>query len=193
MPDKPVSEQQLLAENESLRGRLAQAEASLREMRSGEVDALVIADMGGARLFTLKDVDQSFRILVEEMSEGALTMTAEGLILYANRRFAEMLETPLEKVIGSTLRTWIAPGSQPFLQSLLERGAGEERRGEVVLAANDGTGLPVLLSVSNLPIEGRPDAYCLVAIDLTEHNRLEAIAASEKVARELLAAANQSR
>jgi diguanylate cyclase (GGDEF)-like protein len=70
-------------------------------------------------------------------------------------------------VIGSTLRTWIAPGSQPSLQSLLKKGAGEERRGELVLAASDGTGLPVLLSVNNLSIEGMPDAYCLVAIDLT--------------------------
>ena len=96
-------------------------------------------------------------------------------------------------MIGSTLRTWIAPGSQAALQSLLENGTGEKRRGELVLAASDGTGLPVHLSVSSLPIEGRTDAYCLVAIDLTEHKRIEATAASERVARELLAAANQSR
>ena len=193
MPDKPLTEQQLLAENEGLRVRLAQAEGILLEMRSGEVDALVIPDVGGAQLFLLKDVDQSFRILVEKMSEGALTMTAEGLILYANQRMAGMLKTPLEKVMGSTLRTWIAPGSQPILQSLLEKDAGEERRAELVLAASDGTEVPVHLSVNNLPTAGRPDAYCLVAIDLTEHNRIEVIAASERVTRELLAAANQSR
>lgn len=193
MPSKPVTLQQLLAENEDLRVRLAQTEDILRGMRSGEVDALVIPQKGGAQLFVPANADQSFRILVEGMSEGALTLTAEGVILYANRRFAGMLKTPLEKVIGSTLRTRIAPGSQPMLQSLLENGTGEMRRGELVLAASDGTKLPVHLSVSNLPIEGRPDAYCVVAIDLTEHKRIEAIAASEKVARELLAAANQSR
>ncbi|MBU0651822.1 MAG: HD domain-containing protein [Proteobacteria bacterium] len=38
-----------------------------------------------------------------------------------------------------------------------------------------------------------PDSFCLVATDLTEPKRSDAIAASEKLARELLAASNQSR
>lgn len=194
MPNKPATQQQLLAVNDDLRAHLAQAEETLREMRSGEVDALVIPGIGGAHLFTFKDIDQSFRILLEGMSESALTMTAEGVIVYANLRLAGMLKTPLQKVIGSTVRTWIAPDSQPILQSLLEKkDAGEERRREFSFAASDGTGVPVYLSVSNLPLERRADAYCLVAIDLTEHNRIEDIAASERLARELLAAANKSR
>jgi len=193
MPSKPATRQRLLAENRDLRVRLAQAEASLREMRSGEVDALVVSDAGGVQLFAPADADQSFRILVGEMSEGALTMTAEGVIVYANRHFAGMLETPLEKLIGSTLRNWVAPVSQPVLQSLLEKGAGEERHAELVFAASDGRELPVHLSVSNLPMNGMSDAFCLVAFDLTERKSMEALATSESVARELLAAANQSR
>lgn len=173
MAHKPATRQWLLAENDHLRVRLAQAEEALREMRSGEVDALFVAGVDGTQLFTLKDADQSFRVLVEEMSEGALTMTALGVIVYANRRLAGMLKAPLEKVIGSAVRTWIAPGSEPILQSLLEKGAGDERRGELSFAASDGTMMPVYLSVSNLPIEGRPDAYCLVAVDLTERKRIE--------------------
>lgn len=173
MPNKPATRQGLLAENEDLRARLAQAEEALREIRSGEVDALFVAGVGGAQLFTLKDAKQSFRVLVEEMIEGALTITAEGVIVYANRRLAGMLKTPLEKVIGSAVRTWIAPDSQLILQSLLENGADVERRGELSLATSDGTMMPVYLSVSNLPIEGRLDAYCLVAFDLTERKRIE--------------------
>jgi PAS domain S-box-containing protein len=161
MPRPPIAESQLIAENAELRARLNQAEETLRAVRSGEVDALMV--------------------------------TAAGMILYANRRFAEMLKMPLEKVIGSAVRTWIAPGSQPILQSLLEKGAGEERRGELSLAASDGTRVPVYLSVNNLLINEMPDAYCLVATDLTEHKRSEAIAASEKLAQGLLTAANQSR
>ena len=37
------------------------------------------------------------------------------------------------------------------------------------------------------------DYFCLVATDLTEQKRSDAIAASEKLAQELLAASNQSR
>src|SRR3990172_10068314 len=100
MPKKLAAQQRLLAENKDLRVRLVQAEETLHEMRSGEVDALIVPGAGGARLFALEDADQSFRLLVREMNEGALTMTAAGVIVYANRCFAGMIRTPLEKVIG---------------------------------------------------------------------------------------------
>ena len=193
MPNNPTTQKQLLAENEDLRVRLDEAKETLRAIRSGEVDALMVSDVGGEQMFTLKGADQSYRTLIEDLSEGALTLTAEGVILYANRRFAEMIKTPLEKVIGATIHSWIAPGSQRILQSLLSHGVDEKRREQLDLAASDGTQVPVSVSVSNLLVDGMPDAFCMVATDLTEHKRIEAIAASEKLARELLAAANQSR
>ena len=193
MPKKPTTQKQLLLELEDLRARLEEAEDTLRAIRSGEVDALIVSGVGGEQLFTLKGADHSYRILIEDMSEGALILTAEGVILYANRRFAEMLKTPLEKVIGSMIHTWIAPEGQRILQSLLRKDVDERRREELVLAAGDGTPAPVYLSVSNLLIDEMPDSFCLVATDLTEQKRSDAVAASEKLARELLAASNQSR
>ena len=193
MPKKPTTQKQLLLEMEDLRSRLDEAEETLRAIRSGEVDALVVSGVDGEQVFTLKGADHSYRMLIEDMSEGALTLTAEGVILYANRSFAEMLKTPLEKVIGSAIHTWIAPDSQQIFQSLLRKGADEKRREQFVLIAGDGTLVPVYLSVSNLDINEMPDSFCLVATDLTEQKRSDAIAASEKLARKLLAASNQSR
>jgi len=181
------------AENEDLRARLEKAEEALREVRSGEADALFIEGVDGAQLFTLKGADHAYQTLIEGMSEGALTVTAQGLILYANRRFAEMIRTPLEKVIGATLHSWIAPDSLPLLQSLLSQGVAGNRREQLELSASDGTRVPVYLSVSRLIGEEMPDSFCLVVTDLTEQKRSEAVAASEKLARELLAASNQAR
>jgi PAS domain S-box-containing protein len=193
MPNKPATQQQLLAENADLLARLEKAEETLREIFSGESDALMVPSVGGAQLFTLKGADQTYRVLIEEMSEGALTLTAEGVILYANRRFAEMLKTPLEKVIGSTIRTWIATDRQSMLQSLLRITGEGKRREELVLTASDGTQVPVYLSVNRMLMDEMDDLFCLVATDLTEQKRSDAIVASEKLARELLAAANQAR
>ena len=151
------------------------------------MDALVVSGVGGEQIFTLKGAEHPYRVLIEDMNEGALTLTAEGVILYANRRFAEMLKTPLEKVIGSTIHTWIAPDSQGILQALLQKGADEKRREELVLTASDGTQVPVYLSVNRLSVEGMPDSFGLVATDLTEQKkRNEAIVAAEKSAREML-------
>jgi PAS domain S-box-containing protein len=188
MPKKPVrTQRQLRTENEDLRARLAEAEEALHAIRSGQVDALIVSDEGGEQVFTLKGADRVYRMLIEDMNEGALTLTAEGLILYANRRFAEMLTTPLEKIIGSTIHTWIVPDSHWILQTLLRKGGDENSRGELALTASDGTQVPVYLSVNHLSMDGLPNSFCLVATDLTEQKkRNEAIVAAETLARLIL-------
>ena len=191
---KPKTQEQLLIELEELHARLDEAEETLLAIRSGEVDALVVSGVGGEHVFTLKGADHSYRMLIEDMNEGALTLSLDGVILYCNRRFAEMLKSPLEKVIGSTIHTWIASASQIFLQGLLCRDDTQaSRRGEATLLADDGTFLPVYLSTSVSQMEEMQGLFGVVATDLTEQKHTEAIVASEKLAQQLLAASNQSR
>jgi diguanylate cyclase (GGDEF)-like protein/PAS domain S-box-containing protein len=178
--------QQLAAENKDLHARLERAEESVREILSGESDALFVQGADGGQVFTLKGADQSYRTLIENMSEGALTLTPEGLILYANRRFAQMLGSTLEKVIGSEIHTWVAPESRPVLQVLLQKEAVANRSEELFLAASDGTQVPVYLSVSRLLLDKMPDAFCMVATDLTEQKRNEVVLAAEEFARAIL-------
>src|ERR1700678_3133380 len=127
------SPQQLAAENKDLRARLERAEESVREILSGEADALFVPGAGGAQLFTRQGADQSYRTLIENMSEGALTLTPEGLILYANRRFAQMLATPLERVIGSEIHSWVAPEGRQVIQAMLQKHEVANRSEELLL------------------------------------------------------------
>ena len=177
----------LIAENAALLARLAEAEETLRAIHSGEVDALVISGVAGDQVFTLQGADYPYRVLVEAMSEGALTLTAEGVIFYANRRFAEMLKTPLEQVIGAALAHWIVPADQALFQTLLHFDSGQTRHQmEVALLAGDGVVMPCYLSLDALDIEEMPGCFCLVVTDLTEQKRTEAIVAAEKLARSIL-------
>lgn len=75
----------LAAENKRLRAQLAEAEEALLAIRSGNVDALIVSTADGEKVFTLTGADTSYRSLIEDMSEGALVLTEEGLIAYANR------------------------------------------------------------------------------------------------------------
>jgi PAS domain S-box-containing protein len=183
----------LMAENAELRARLDEAEETLRAIRSGGADALVVPGIAGERIFTLKGADHSYRMLIENMNEGALTVTAEGLILYANRCFGELLRMPLEKVIGSSILAWLAPDSQRSFQSLLRKDANKKCRAQLILTDGDGTQVPIHLSVSHLLTDEISASFCLVVSDLTEQKRLDAVMASEKLARELLAGANEAR
>src|SRR5215211_2839375 len=97
-----------IREIEELRARAEEAEETLRAIRSGEVDALVVSGPGGEQIFTLQGADHPYRLLIEEMNEGAVTTSVDGAILYCNRRFADIVSTPLQNVIGSSIFAYLA-------------------------------------------------------------------------------------
>ena len=146
---------------------LHEAEETLDAIRAGEVDAVVVDDVDGAqRVYTLQTADQSYRVLIEEIQEGAVTLGVSGIILYCNRALASMLRAPLERVIGARLADFVTPEAQAILAQLLARGG----RGDVALLAFGGVRVPVQLSLSELPVEqgGGARVMCGVVADLTE-------------------------
>jgi PAS domain S-box-containing protein len=175
----------LLRENEELRRRLTEAEETLSAIRSGEVDAIVVSGPEGEQVFTLKDVDYTYRRLIEEMQEGAVSLTPEGTVLYCNEHFATMLKRPLEKLMGFPVHDIVAPADLPAFEALMAHGSQESTEGEVRLRAEDGTLVPVYLSFSAVQLEDVP-GLCMVATDLTEQKRTEEIVAAERLSRCIL-------
>src|SRR5436305_11053743 len=100
----PASEDELRQRIFELENRLAEAEETLYALRSGAVDAVIVAGSQGDSVYTLKGADQTYRLFVEEMAEGAITLTADGLIAFANEQFAAIIGVPLEQVIGSRIQ-----------------------------------------------------------------------------------------
>lgn len=185
MNTREKTPQELRREIEDLRARLEEAEETLRAIRSGEVDALVVSGPQGEQVYTLKGADHTYRVLVEGMNEGAVTMTTEGDILYCNDRFGKMVGAPLEQVIASSIYRFVVPADQPLFDALLRGGSPKNGRGEFALRAGDGTLVPVYLSFIILQMEGLP-VVCMMATDLTEQKRHEEVVASERLARSIL-------
>ncbi len=77
-----------------LRARLADTEQTLEAIRTGKVDALMVHTSQGEQVFTLRGADRPYRVMVEQMAEGAVTFTHDGTILFCNHRFAELLQVP---------------------------------------------------------------------------------------------------
>ena len=128
----------------------------------------------GERIYTLKGADHSYRILVETISEGTVTLSPDGDILYANQQMAAMLGRRLEQIIGSTIFSFIPPNELGNFRTLLAQAKKGTSRGEIFLKKGDGSLVPTLLSCRSLRLEEVPEAVCLVAMDLTglkERNR----------------------
>jgi hypothetical protein len=91
------SEEKLEQKVEDLRYQLETEQETLRAIENGEVDALVITGPEGEQVYTLQGADSSYRLLIEEMKEGAATITTDGtLLLYCNKRLATLVKTPLK-------------------------------------------------------------------------------------------------
>src|SRR5688572_7275390 len=110
---------ELQREAQWLRRRLAEAEQTLEAIRAGEVDSLLVETPEGLRVYALEGASNTYRVLIEAMNEGAATLSETGVVLYSNSRFARMLGTPLQRLMGSSILQHVADGSEAALEALL--------------------------------------------------------------------------
>ncbi len=173
MEGKEPTREELAAENEALKERLLEAEQTIKAIRGGEVDALVISEAGEERIFTLKGADLGYRILVESINEGALVFALDDSIYYCNHCFGEMIQSPIQKIIGTTLNSYIDRKAQAEITELIResRSCGKAK-GEFLLQRADGTPLPVNVSFNCVEFDNFK-GVCAVVTDLSRQKQTE--------------------
>jgi len=174
--------EQLIEEIESLRSRLAEAEETLEAIRTGAVDAVVVAGEQGEQVFTLSGAEHVYRTIVETMSEAAITTTSDGTVLFANRGFSEMVHLPLNEIIGRPFADFVTRPFRRGIRQFLERARKGPARKRIVLKRDGGAEAPVYAATSRLDDSGTVN-ICVVLTDLTE---IEAADRLLHQARELL-------
>jgi PAS domain S-box-containing protein len=174
MQKENPSRRELLRRMEELQARLAEAEETLRAIRGGQVDAILVSGAEGEKVFTLEGAEQPYRLFIETLNEGTVTLLADGTIAYCNRRFAEMVRMPLEEVIGSSFWQFLSAQEEPLFQSLLEGAGSKGSKAEFSLLGRDGKLVPAQLSVRPLE-ENHFRGFCLVVMDLTEQKDAELV------------------
>ena len=177
---RPVRPSATMAE---LRRRLEEAEDTINAIREGHVEALVVSAPDGEQVYTLRTADQPYRLMVEQMREGALTLSADGTILYCNQRFAELMARPAERIAGQPLRDFLSADDLPTLQRVL---TSESCRAEVQLNTAVGAGHPAQLSSILLNIDGTR-TVAVVVTDLTHERTERGLRESNRLKDEFLA------
>ena len=161
--------EQLIIENEELRSRLAETEEALNAIRNGEVDAIVVSGSEGEQVYSISSAETPYRTFIEEMSEGAVTLTKDGIILYCNQTFAEIVNKPVEQVLGSELNSFIAPNEKYKIEKLFTQTS--EKNDIIVTSLTNS--LFLRLSLSHLPAYLHGDGYVLIVTDISELKKRE--------------------
>src|ERR1700683_2279535 len=166
-PSKLSKRKSSRSRHKVLQARVQELEDTLTAIRQGTVDALVISAPTGDQVFTLQGAEHPYRVLVETINEGAATLDAEGTVLYANARFAEFLNVPLEKFIGAPLQSHVPASAHEKLWGLIQESLSENTKGEISLETEEGR--PRLLQFSLSAVKNSiPQTICVVATELTE-------------------------
>jgi len=166
------SQKQLQKENYDLRNRLAEAEETLNAIRSGEVDAIVVTGSEGEMIFSLVSAETPYRIFVQEMNEGAVTLSSEGLIMYCNQRFSEILGEPAEKITGSSFSRFVVGADLNYFNTLFQEGLSHKTDGEIRCLSAENQIIYMNLSFSPLPPNLLGD-MCIMALDISKLKQKE--------------------
>ncbi len=163
------------AELAALKARIAELEMRLEEsddtlgaIRRGDFDALVVHGRDDERhVYTLETADRPYRALIEQIQEGAFTIAADGRLLYCNRRLAELVDEPQERLIGHPLDAFVCAEHVPALHRLLEEARHGTARGDLSVGAGPSP-RQMSLSLSRLDLDETTPVLCGVLTDLTE-------------------------
>ncbi|HET9587267.1 MAG TPA: PAS domain S-box protein [Anaerolineales bacterium] len=164
--------QQEQDETEELKSRLAETEETLQAIRQYMVDAFVVNRADGVQVVTLNEAEIPYRMMVEAMNEGAVTLVPDGTIFYCNSRFGEMVQIECEKLVGTPIRELISPEGQAAFEELFKRAGQQRARGQSCLKRAGGECIPVQLSVYLLG-QDQMSGIAIIATDLTERIQAE--------------------
>ena len=157
---------------EEFRSRLEEAQETLEAIRRGEVDGVVVSTPKGQQIYTISGAEKPYRLLIEEMKEGAVMLSDDNTILYCNRGFAKMMKCSLEKLVGSNIESMVSPTFKVAFKELLAecRGVGKKNsltKG-ITFISCDNALVPTQISVNSLNLDETNTTF-IVVTDLTEH------------------------
>jgi len=176
----------LEARNRALEAELEEATATLDAIRNGEVDAVVVGGPAGQIVYTLENADRPYRVIVEQMREGAVTLGGDGTILYCNQSFATLIDQPSDQVVGQSIFDFVA--EHTVLETVFGSATTAGQSIELTLLTPLGDPVPSNISIVELAVEiGMDRMLCMIVTDLRQnYQRAREVAeANRRLAREI--------
>ncbi|MET0468198.1 MAG: diguanylate cyclase, partial [Aeromicrobium sp.] len=165
--------EELLAELERVQARLAGFEETLRAIRHGEVDALIVGQEAGMqKLLTVNTADRTYRSFVEGMTDGAATVSSDGIVLFANQALATLVGSTCSLIVGQPVAGLVTAMSRSRLDAVVVSGQPPSSA-ETTLQTTTGQLVPVLLGASSLVTDDGV-VTCLTFTDLRGERAAEA-------------------
>ncbi|HEY1658401.1 MAG TPA: ATP-binding protein [Candidatus Sulfotelmatobacter sp.] len=175
-----------------------ETEQMLEAIRQGGVDAFVVQDSEGDRVYTLEGSDLPYSDLVERMQQGAAMLTSDGAFIYCNRALAALLGAGRETLIGRRLHEFLPEIDSASCATLIRDSQISPCDHEMTLLCSESVQIPGNFSFT--PLTRDKSVISVLVTDLRQQKaqaefalRLQTIQEEERkrVSRELHDSAGQ--
>jgi PAS domain S-box-containing protein len=186
-----LSKNELIDEVRKVTRELEEARDLLQAIRKGEIDAVVVSRVYGDQIYVLDDANITYRKMIEEMNEGALSFNQAGSVLYCNKAFAGLAGYDVDKVITKPVIDFIDPCYHEFFRQILTKELSGPVKRSIKLLNKTGREIPVLISLNNFLL-AEMDIFLMTVTDEREKLYIKKLAlhqlALEKLTSKLRAA-----
>ena len=166
---KPAKQAQKLdRQSEESQDRIAVAEDTAAATLEDKQDAIAVPDVKDEQVFSLEGTDSIYRTIVDTMKEAAFTVTFDGTILFCNAQMGQIVNRPVEQIVGRALQEFVAADNRAAAESLLIAAQEQQSvKQRLVFQASDGATIPTHAS-ANVIYQPHGPGICVVASELTD-------------------------
>ena len=162
------SQDRLDEEIARLRERLESAAEMRQAIIAEQIDGFVVGD-DADRVVLLERSSEPVRTLVERLPDSVVTVSRDGAILYANRRFSELVGHPLGRMFAMSMLELVAEGSRATFERFL---AASELDASVRIELVHANGERIMARVTAMAL-GNDHASLLIEERFAEHDDAE--------------------
>ena len=123
----------------------------------------------------LRRSEAQYRQIVEATTDGIIQVDNESIVVFVNRRLADMLGYAPEEMVGKSLSSFKTPASATRSAHARMTNPGGDVAADNTFRHRNGTDIAVNVGRSRLfDTEGRPAGALRLVRDMTERNKLQA-------------------
>ncbi len=171
MFDEKTYKQKLIEQKEELKTRLRNIDKLLKSM-DGEDHGMFETELLTHEHFDLQSRDHIYRMLFENLSEGALVINNQRIIVYANKYFAGLIGSLLQKVIGSDFNSYLDQRDLDGFSDCLEKALKQRSFCLLTLKSRKSGDVTVMVSFNGFMMDDQR-YYSMIITDVSFQKRIE--------------------
>lgn len=159
-------------ENRLLKNRIKKLENFLNSSNAELIEPAEDPGLLTSDYFSIMTRDYMYRILIENMNEGALIVNERKIIVYSNKHFADIIDLPLQKTIGGDFYSLFDEKERIMLEECFQIAEAGKEYCEVMIKTGSTGRIPVLVSIVSFLLEEKR-YYCVIVNDISDHTEIK--------------------